>query len=189
MTKMILTLLMVLAPLTSFSETVTPARIAELTAHRIDRLVTLKKIDVSFNTRTELIEVMPAGPAPIAYRALVSQTKSLLGEPLQVEIFFNAEAKAISFNIIPGGVVGKDPQWTDQDAVSLLEHSLHEVLENAMDAEISPFYTDLTAIRLTKTVLNGADVAKVEVSSSATPNKLNIYFKLDGTYISTEILP
>jgi hypothetical protein len=189
MKKQILTLLMVLAPLLTFAETVTPAKIAELTAHRIDRLVSLKKIDTSFNTRTESILISTEGLAPVAYKALVSQTKPAEGEPLQLEIYFDAAAKPLSFKVIPGGVTGIDPQWPDKDAVSLLEYSLHEILENAADEQVGPFYAGLTSVTLSEDTMHNMPAAKIQVTSSLTTKKLNIYLMPDGSFMSSEVVP
>lgn len=57
------------------------AKAAELAAHRIDRLVTLSKIDAGFLNRLEKIEVNKIENAdPIFYRALVSQTSPSASE-------------------------------------------------------------------------------------------------------------
>jgi hypothetical protein len=184
-----LTILMVFASIKSFADTMAMARVAELTAHRIERLISLGKIDASYSTRTENIEITAAGPAPVAFKALVSQTKPLQGAPLQIEILFDGAAKPLSFNVIPGGIAGSDPLWTDVNAVSLFEEALHEVLENAENIQFAPFYANLTSVKLTKEFSNNMVVARAQVSSSETAAKLNIYFKLDGTFVSSELVP
>jgi hypothetical protein len=185
----LLTILMTLSSFNLFAETIATARIAELAAHRIDRLVSLGKIDASFNTNTEKIEITTTESAPVAFKALVSQTKPTQGEPLQLEILFDAAAKPLSYQVIAGGVAGADPQWTGVNAVSLFEESLHEVLENADNAQFAPFYTNLTSVTLTRELLNESPVARAQVISKETVSKLNIYFKLDGSFISSEIVP
>lgn len=188
MTKLILFTLMALAPLSVFAQ-VTPAKVAELTAHRIDRLVTLGKIESTFNTRLERVQITTAGPAPIAYRSLVSQTQPAAGAPKQLEILFDATAKPLSFKVILGGVAGPDPKWTGANAVTLFENSLHKVLESAKDAQIGPFYTGLTTVTLIHGSVKGMEMARSQVTSSNTTKKLNIYLMLDGSFMSTEIIP
>lgn len=188
MKKLILITLMALAPFSAFAQ-VTPAKVAELTAHRIDRLVTLGKIDATFNTRLEKVEVTVAGPAPVAYRSLVSQTQPTTGTPIQLEILFDAAAKPLSFKLIPGGVAGPDPKWTGANAVSLFENSLHEVLENAKDIQIAPFYTGLTTVTLSQVSANGMNMAQSHITSADTTKKMNVYLMLDGSFMSTEIIP
>lgn len=185
----LLTILLTLSSLHSFAETIATARIAELTAHRIDRLVSLGKIDASFNTSTEKIEITTTDTAPAAFKALVTQTRPTQGEPLQLEILFDAAAKPLSYQVIAGGVVGSEPQWVGVNAVTLLEESLHEVLENADNAQFAPFYTNLTSVTLTREQLNENPVARAQVTSKDTAAKLNIYFKLDGSFIFSEIVP
>lgn len=188
MKRLILTALMALAPLAAFAQ-VTPAKVAELAAHRIDRLVTLGKIDAAFSTRVEKIEVMAAGPAPVAFKSVISQTQPAQGAPIQLEILFDAAGKPLSFKVVAGGVAGPDPKWTGKGPVSLFENSLHEVLENADDAEIAPFNTGLTSVTLVKGTFNGMEMSRAQVISSATTKKLNVYLMLDGSFMSSEIIP
>jgi hypothetical protein len=190
MKKLFLAALIAVSPLSAFAQ-VTTAKVAELTAHRIDRLVQLKKIDATFNTKLETLEVQAVnGPAPVAFRSVVSQTMPPQGAPLQVELLFDAAGKPLSFKAIAGGVAGPDPGYNGgKDAVSLLENSLHEVLENATDAKIAPFYNGLATVTLTKGKLSGMDVSQAHITSSATTSKLNVYLMLDGMFMSSEVVP
>ena len=188
MKNIVLATALVISPLVASAQAATPARVAELSAHRIDRLVTTGKIDASFGKKLETVEVSVAGPAPIAYRSLVSQTAPAKGAPMQLELMFDASAKPLSFKVLPGGVAGPDPVYNGgADAVGLFENSMHAVLDKATDPTIAPFYNGLTTVTLKKGKLNGMDVARATVTSSLSPDKLNVYLMLDGMLMSTEI--
>lgn len=173
----------------SWAAPVSIAKVAELTSHRIDRLVALGKIDASFLNRMEKIEVVPVNEAPVAFKVLVSQTQPVQGQALQLGLSFDKDGRPLAFQVVPGGVAGEDPQWTGKDAASLTENALHYVLENAADPKVKMFFDGLTMFNLTKGDLNGAVVARGQVLSSLTTQKLNIYLNLDGTLLSTEIVP
>jgi hypothetical protein len=190
MKNLILAMAMALAPMSAIAQNVTSAKIAELTAHRIDWLVTLKKIDATFNSKLEKVEVSAAGPAPVAFRSLVSQTQPAQGNPIQVELLFDVTGKPLSFQVLPGGVAGPDPMFNGgQNAVSLFENSLHYVLDNAKDKQIAPFYNGLTSVTLVKGKLGSMDVSQAHILSTATTSKLNVYLMLDGMFMSSEVVP
>ncbi len=193
MKKLVLGLAISLVSLSGFAHDdgkVGFAKIAELSAHRVDRLVALKKIEVEFLKNLEKIEVSKVeNSAPVAFKAVVSQTQPAKGTPLQLEILFDHDGKPLSFKALAGGVAGSDPKWTGKDAGSLAENALHYVLENEALPMVAPYFKNLTSFTLTKGVLNGQAVAAGIITSSAQPQKLHVYLKLDGTFISAEVLP
>jgi hypothetical protein len=168
---------------------VTNAKVIELSAHRIDRLVTLGKIDASFLKNLEKMEVtVEQNQAPTYYKVRVSQTQPAQGAPIQLDISYDEDGKPLSFQLIAGGVAGPDASWTDKDAGSLAENALHYILENNADAKVALFDKGVTSFTLSKGTLNGETVARGQAISSLTTDKLNIYLKLDGTLISTEVV-
>ncbi len=166
------------------------AKIAELSAHRADRLVALGKIDGAFLTRTETIEVTAvAGPAPIAYRSVVSQTQPQSGQPIQLELQFDHDGKPLSFKVLSGGTAGADMMWSPKNAGDLIENGMHYVLDNSSDAMIAPYFKDFTKLVLIKGTLTGKDVGLVQVTASSQAKRLNIYVNLDGTLNSVAVEP
>jgi hypothetical protein len=165
------------------------AKAAELAAHRIDRLVSLNKIDASFNTKISKIEVsLITNAAPAYYRVLVSQTTPAQGTPLQVELLEDELGKALSFKVIPG-VTGPDPQWPEKDAVSLIENSLHYVLDNSAKADVAPYFKDMTSVTISRNTYKGQTVAVGTITSSSTAQKMYVYLKLDGTLVAAQTAP
>ena len=168
---------------------VTKAKAIELSAHRVDRLVALKKIDASFLKKLDTIEVIVVeNQGPVYYKTRVSQTKPAEGNPIQLEISLDEDGKPLAFQLIPNGVAGPDMAWPDKNSVELTEQVLHYVLENAKEEKIVPFDTAATSVTLSKVILEKQTVVLGQVSSSATTDKLNIYLNFDGTFISAEIV-
>lgn len=166
------------------------AKALELSAHRIDRLVTLNKIDASFLKKLDKIEVtVVPNQVPVFYKTRISQTKPQQGNPMQLEISMDEDGKPLAFQLLPNGVAGPDLAWPDKNAGELMENALHYVLENATNGKITLFDKSATSIVLTKETLSGQVVARGQVTSSATTEKLNIYLKLDGTFISAIVIP
>lgn len=169
---------------------ITSASIIELSSHKIDRLVTLKKIDGTFLTKIERIDVsVLLNQSPYMYRSLVSQTKPTQGAPIQLEILFDKDGNALTYKVFPNGVAGPDQNWPDKNSLALSESPLHYILDNSTDPKINPFFTDAASLTLTKGTLSGQDVAQAQLTSNKTKSILNIYVKLDGTVISFEVLP
>lgn len=194
MKKILTTFATVLMALSANAHTggpgVSNAKAIELSAHRVDRLVALNKIDASFLKKLDTIEVtVVQNQAPVYYKTRVSQTKPAQGNPLQLEISFDEDGKPLAFQLVPNGVAGADLAWPEKNAGELTENALHYVLENAADSKVTLFDKSATSFALTQGKLNGQTVARGQVTSSATTEKLNIYLKLDGTFISAEVIP
>ena len=169
---------------------VSQAKIIELSAHRIDRLVTLGKIDASFLRNLEKIEVsVVQNQAPAYYKARISQTPPAQGQPMQLDIAFDDDGKPLTFQVIDGGTIGTNSDWVEKDAGSLAEYSLHYVLENTANPKIALFNDGASVFTLSKGTLNGQVVARGQLTSTLTTEKLNVYQKLDGTFISAEVIP
>ena len=166
------------------------AKAVELTAHRVDRLVSLNKIDGSFLTKAAKMEVsVVQNQAPAYYKVRVTQTQPASGDAIQMDVVYDGNGKPLSYTVLPDGNAGPDEGWTGVDAITLMENGLHYVLENGeKDANVRPFYTALTTITLTKGQLNGKTVARTQMKSSESALSLNVFVNLDGTFISAEFV-
>ena len=169
---------------------ISTAKIAELSAHRADRLVARGEIDGAFVTRTEAIEVTAvSGPAPVAYKSIVSQTQPQSGQAIQLELQFDHDGKPLSFKVLAGGTAGPDMQWSPKNAGELIENGMHPILDNSTDATIAPYFKDFSNLVLVKTTLAGKDVALIQITASTQPKKLNVYVNLDGSVNSIAVEP
>ena len=173
----------------AWAQSVSKAKIAELSAHRVDKLIVLGKLDATFRTKLERIDVTSVSEGAVVFKSLVSQTQPGAGKPMQVELSFDKDGKALAFKPIAGGVAGPDPQWPDKDALTLAEDCLHYVIDNASDAKVKPFNEGYTFMVLTKGMLDKNLVARGEVNSSQTASKLDVYVKTDGTFVEADVVP
>lgn len=174
------------------AEDVPSGKAAELACHRIERLVTLKKIDASFLTKLyaiQLVRLNAASPTDPVFKAIGIQLPGADGTFKKVEMMMDGAGKSLAQTIIPG-TEGPELSWPGKDPVSLIENALHYVLENGTrKANVKPFLTGLTEIVLSQE--NGSDgkiLAKTVVKSSETANRLEIILKDDGTFVSAEVL-
>ncbi len=173
----------------SHGAAVSLAKAAELSAHRIDRMVALGKLDAAFLKKAEKIEAAVQNQPPTFYHVVVSQTQPAQGAPLQVSITFDQDGKPLASQNIAGGVAGPDFAWPGVDAVTLLENSLHYALDNNANPQVAPYDKGFTKVTLTKGTYKGQPVARGQIFSSLTAQKLNVYLGFDGALLGTEFVP
>jgi hypothetical protein len=184
----------------ALAETLSPAKAAELTCHRIERLVTLRKIPDTFLNRLYSVELQAlpnAKPGSPYFRSLSSQVPDSTGHAQQLELLLDAAGKAmmipgktVDFNLIAGPESVDAPVWPDKDPVTLTENALHYVLDNAVkEPTLLPFYNGFAAILLTQ-VKNeaGQPLARAEIHAAGTRSVLEVIVKADGTFGSARIL-
>lgn len=169
--------------------TISTAKIAELSAHRADRLVALGKIDAAFVQKIEHIEVTKLTSGAAAYKSIVTQTQPQTGSPLQLELQFDHDGKPLSFKVLAGGTAGADMGWSPKSAGELVENGMHYVIDNSANATVAPYFNDFTNLVLVKGTLGGKDVALLQVTASSQAKPLNIYVNLDGTINSVVVGP
>ncbi len=194
MKKIYLILVMLIAGAsTAWAEAVTISKAAELACHRIERLVTLKKIDESYLTNFGTMAVTAQKqnqPTDPAFKVMVSLYPGADSKSAQLEILMDNQGKTLSFNVVQGPASINAPKWQDKDAVTLVENSLHYVLEGwqILNPAVKPFYTDLKSLRLSQvTDASGQLVSKVEFLSNSVATTLEVYLKMDGNFISAQI--
>lgn len=167
------------------------ARIIELSSHRIEKLVNLKKLDASFMTKLHMIEIEKLPEAPAGepqFLSTVSQLSGNDGTKNQVELLMDAQGKALSFKVKSGTANTNGPVWPDKNATTLIENGLHYLLDHGHHlADLKPFYDSALSLTLKKVTLNGADHALIEVTSKDTQRVLKLIVKLDGTFVKYEI--
>jgi len=190
-------LMAVLGSQVAFSHGVTKAKAAELSLHRVERLVTLKKIDASFLTKAEslAIESIPhENEEDPSFRATISQVKVGDGPAKKVEIILDDEGRPLSFKVFPGNEADQVPMWGDRDAVTLLENAHHWIIEN-VDKEVAPgvkvatYSSDLSlgTLRPGKTEA-GTEVADGFFKARASDPTIRVRVNLDGTFNSAVVV-
>lgn len=163
---------------------VTLGKVAELSCHRLERLVTLGKISESFLTKLNSLQVaklQQSKPTDPVYKVTATQYAGADGSANVVEMMMDANGKGIAQTLKAGADAQNAPVWSDKDAISLIENSLHYIAESS-NPEAKPFLTGLSSLKL-KQVKNdqGEKVARVEMISQDSAKTLEIMMKEDGT--------
>ncbi len=178
----------------SFSAAAAPvanSTAAELAAHRIEKLVTLKKIEESFVSKFRGLTVenlQGGGVSKPTFKVIASQEVDQGKNANQVEIILDEKGKALSHKVIEGEAAAKPIVWPDKDPVTLTELALHYVADNSAKPEIVKFSKALKALRVIPANVDGKDVALVEALSSDTTKKLVIVLALNGKVASSSVV-
>ena len=175
-------------------DAVTNAKAAELALHRLERLVILKKVEASFQSKLQDIAVAPlTHPTPDdpSFKVTLGQFPGADGTQKKLEIILNESGRALSFNPIAGTEATNAPAWTTTDATSLSEDSLHFILDNvAQKQDLLPFFNSMTSAMLMQAKdAAGADVALLMIEAGPKDPMLHVMVKLDGTFDSYQIMP
>src|SRR5574343_34783 len=83
----------------AFAEAVSLAKAAELACHRIERLVTLRKIDEKFLNRFYSLEILAlpqGGTSDPAFKILSSQFPGPDGNSNKIELFMDLNGKTLN---------------------------------------------------------------------------------------------
>lgn len=170
----------------------TNAGAAELAVHRVDRLVDLNKIDASFQSNAQNMKVETIAHQhddEPSFKVTLYQAPGADGSQKGVEIVLNENGKALSFRQIAGSDAVNVPAWGSLTATTLIENSLHYVLNNAeKKPELMPFFENMSSLKLSPgTNSSGTSVAVVEIKATANDGVLRIKLKLDGSFDSAEV--
>lgn len=175
---------------------VTQAKAAELTLHRIERLVVLKKIEEAFQNKLhslKLERIDHQGVDQPALKATVYQGPAADGSQRAVEVILTEEGRALSHAVVAGGGEPKDaPTWPDKDPATLAENALHHVLDNAgSDPKLADFNQGFTRLTLVQVIAppGSLRLAEVVIEAKAGEPVLKINLRADGTVETAEILP
>ncbi len=187
--SLFLTTLLSAAP--AFAHEVSQAKIVELSLHRIERLVILNRVDASFLTEIQSLKlslIAHSDEITPAFKVTAYQGVAQDGTRRGLELVTNADGKALSQNVLAGSAPAVASAWTDKDAVTLTENSLHYVLDNvATTPALAPIDENLTEVNLSHgTNATGQAVAVAEFKTGAQQAGLLVRVKLDGTWDSAE---
>lgn len=165
------------------------SKVTELGVHRIERLVTLKKIDDAFRTNLAAMTAERSTENGAVFKVYGHQAPGADGKSSVVTLWMDGEGKTLSFAVTPGTASANPPLWPDKDAVTLVEEGLHFVLEGwAQHPDVKPFYTGLQSIIMAPSQdAQGQLLAQYKVTSDDDTKTLTINLKPDGTFVSYEI--
>ncbi len=183
--------LLLIAP-SAFAHTVARAKAAELTLHRIERLVILNRIELDFQEKLKSMSVeliAHSAETDPAFKTTTLQYTPTDGTQKSIEVVLSDEGKALSYTLGAGGPAAGAPSYAPKDAVSLAEAGLHYILDNsAVLPALLPYDRNLSALSLSPSTLgDGTPIAVLEVQAEGSSSTLKIQVKLDGTVLGTNL--
>ncbi len=171
---------------------ITNAIAAHLATHRLERLVTLGKIDGSFQTkfRELTLENIPHTQATEpAFKALLEQYPGMDGTKNVLEIIMNGTGKSLKDTVLPGATAEDAPDWPIKDAITLSELAQHHLLEKAQtDPALAPYIRALSGFNISQFIEGGDIFARIDLRSSETEQKYRVILKTDGTVVTATIV-
>lgn len=190
MKRIFLTLTVLLSGFSASAQTISLAKAAELVCHRIERLVTLKRIDAKFLNQFYALQIEalpPSTPTAPAFRVVVSQLPGPDGKFNQIQLLLDASGKADPNVVVTNGTDATQvPIWPDKDPVTLAENSLHYVLDSvATKPALQPYFESIKSLTLSQVKdPSGQILAKAEITSKLTTTVLQVFVKADGNFSS-----
>ena len=165
------------------------SKAVELGVHRIERLVTLKKIDASFLTELSSLKIESTTENAATYKVYGYLQTGVDGTALSLTIWMDAQGKTLNYVVNPGTKSSTPFIWPAKEAASLMEEGLHFVIEGwVKHPEVKVFYTGLSTIVMTPIKdAQGNLLAQFTVKSDDTAQILTINLKADGTFVSYEV--
>lgn len=166
---------------------------AELALHRLEKLVTLKKVDPEYQANFKhlvLTRLSPTKPNDPAYELVLLQSEGNDGLSDMVEIQQDKNGKALSHKAM---VHTADPNliaWPHKDPVTLSEIALHWIEDdynpgdNSKDV-ITEYLSELIVTQ--ETDQTGQIIAKFSLKNSQNTDVLILKFTTDGKFISYEL--
>ncbi len=169
---------------------VTLGKAAELACHRLEKLVSLGKADESFITKFSSLQVsklQPAKPADPSFKVSIIQHAGADGSSKQIDIMLDANGKGIAQAVKNGPDALNAPEWSDKDALTLVEYALHYIADSD-EAELKPFLTGLTSLKLVQVKNERGSAARVLMNSKDSAKKLEVNLNENGSVESTNSL-
>jgi hypothetical protein len=174
----------------ALAEDIPVARAAELACHRIERLVTLRKIEESYLSNFSSLKIESLtqdNPEAPRFRVNAFQFNKVNENAKEIILNLNNDGRAQSYTLVDGQIT-TGPVWSTKDPVTLVENSLHFVIENGTtNLEVAPFLNQLSHLQLTQETVDGQIFARVEMKNSIDTKTLRVWLNLEGEFIRYEI--
>lgn len=194
MKKITLVTMLILGAQTSLAQAanIALAKAAELSVHRVERLVTLKKIEEPFMSKFSGVEIealKQSKPTDPAFKATASQVAGPDGKQSKVEILMDGAGKALSHTVKPGTEATTAPRWPEKDPVTLSENAMHVVLDGKNDPKFQPYFDGFKSIELSQDRdATGQTIARGKMKAVGVEKTLEVLLKTDGTVISSQLI-
>lgn len=171
----------------------TNAKIAEIAAHRIGRLVDTRKIEESYVKNIGSIEVtnLPHSSKPTdpAFNVLVAQPSNDEGKSKEVVMSFDSAGKFIS-NKVLSTQGSRTVSWPALDPLELIELSLHYVTEATnTTVDFTPFNKNMKKLTIKQKVAQDGSVqAVIVLSANIIAKQLEITMSAGGDILGYAII-
>jgi hypothetical protein len=189
-TKAVAFVLVSVAASASYAQAISPAKAAELTLHRIERLVILKKIDLDFQTKFQSLSVQAAATPvttadAVAYISQTTQFAAADGQGNALTLNLTAAGKPLDFAVAQHGPALSFPTWADKDAVTLAEEAMHYLIDHvSVKPELKPFFDGFTDLTLSQTSQGSGQVT---IHTTLANQALRVIIGADGNFQSATI--
>ena len=165
------------------------SKATELAVHRIERLVTLKKIDAAFQTALVGLRAESSNENGATYKTYGYVSPGADGKSLTISLWMDNQGKTLAYNVTQAQVPTNPFVWPVKDSATLMEAGLHFVLEGwIQNPEVKVFYLGLKSISMLPVQdSQGNLIAQFKVTSDDDARTLTINLKADGTFVSHDI--
>lgn len=174
------------------------ARAAELSLHRIERLVILKKISGTFLTQLSKITLLKPSqtqPTDPFFRSQLLQVPAHDGSQSALEIPMDHDGKALSFTQTLNTAVENPVIWPGVDSATLLEDSLHclqgELIGESNLCQTTSDLRDFDSNFLSASILqksndSGNIYAEITISKLNSGERVQIRLTPSGNLVESE---
>ena len=168
----------------------------ELSAHKVEKLITLKKLDASFQRNfrgLEVVNLRGGGAGKPTFKVVLSQEADAGKAANKVELTLDEKGKALGLPVVVAGVAASRPTvWSGKDPLTLTELALHHVEHlgghahhgGAGDRSIAQFIDTLKAIRITQVGAN----AQFEMVANGVKGRLVMNLDGQGKLINAQVV-
>lgn len=164
------------------------AKATELGVHRIERLVTLKKIDPMFQSHLYAMKAERTTESGAAYKVYGYVQPDANNQASTITMLSDAQGKVLSYTVSQTFQPANPVSWPDKDALTLTENGLHFVLEGwVQHPEVKAFFLGLSSITMRAVNAGGTLLAEFAVTSDDDAHTLIVRVKADGTFHSYEM--
>lgn len=164
---------------------------AELSLHRLEKLVILRRIDPSFLTASTSVTLEAPRTEDPYYIAKIAQVPGADGTRKVLEVQLDFEGRVLRHSVAAGAESVGAPVWPDKDPVTLMEYALHCVVGELIGtstvcadrmAILEPYLNGFKALTLAPVL--GADGvptgAVVTLEAEGVEKALKVRFQVNG---------
>jgi len=164
---------------------------AELSLHRIEKLVTLKKIDETFQSKFKSLLVVPTTQGGThGFRVIAEQYPGTDGTKNVLELTLNNKGKPLANATTAGMEDPNAPKWPNKDAVVLSELVLHHLeKEVTSNKTLEAFVKSIKSLVVEQEIRSDGTVAAIlDLTNYIDSRTLTATILSDGTVESLLIL-